>query len=747
MKILEKRPLALILCVMLGGFSFFADFIWQTKIILAAVSLLIIGAIYLFDNLKFGRKAIVIISLVAFCVSLLLSAVWSVSFYPTEFFGENVLVSGKIIDIDNSGASTSVIVCETKEINGKRDKHRLILYVDKELSYGIRKYDTLTFRADVNEFSSSDDGFDGRSYYLSKGYSALCDDVSDIALESNKVNRIDKILSDLRLKISNTLKMRTDFETGSFLAALIVGDRTDLNGNTKLNFSRLGISHILALSGMHLAILTFAVNWILIKSGIKKKIRVSVLAFLVLFYMGLTGFSASVLRSGIMLIISGALYLLSAKADSLTSLVIAVAVIVAASPTSVYDMSLWLSAFATLGVVVFSDIVEKPDKNAGKISKIIIAFKNACMVSVFAFCATFAFVALKFDTFSVASVFTTLLFSFVIQFFIYAGLLLLIIGGILPFGKLVVLFSNIILQCAEAVSSLRFVSVSINFFIVRLLVVLLTVFFFAFLVLEIKNKKRGKAIIIILLLTVFAVAEICTLSVRYNDDVIYAPSKSGDIVLLKSDGDVTAIYSGKSFDDDCWEILDYFNNEGLTYIDNFVLVCYGYATVDFVNTLVDGIKVERIMLPKPTTDDELGRAEGLSNLLVDYGTSMKFYDLIEYIDFGEYRYRLFEKVDYVYGEYPSNVFEIITNNSRYTYVSVCEYESLSASAKALIYNSENLLIGTVGNSKYYIFDMKIPKLNKIYYYDDGRLTEDATKYYEEKGVEIGCEKSPISLID
>ena len=72
MKILEKRPLALILCVMLGGFSFFADFIWQTKIILAAVSLLIIGAIYLFDNLKFGRKAIVIISLVAFCVSLLL---------------------------------------------------------------------------------------------------------------------------------------------------------------------------------------------------------------------------------------------------------------------------------------------------------------------------------------------------------------------------------------------------------------------------------------------------------------------------------------------------------------------------------------------------------------------------------------------------------------------------------------------------------------------------------------------------
>ena len=37
MKIFEKRPLAIILCVMLGGFSFFADFTWQIKLICAAV--------------------------------------------------------------------------------------------------------------------------------------------------------------------------------------------------------------------------------------------------------------------------------------------------------------------------------------------------------------------------------------------------------------------------------------------------------------------------------------------------------------------------------------------------------------------------------------------------------------------------------------------------------------------------------------------------------------------------------------
>ena len=71
MKILEKRPLALILCIMLGGFSFFADFGWEIKLIVSAVSLLSIGIIFIFDNLKKGRNALTVISLAALCISVL----------------------------------------------------------------------------------------------------------------------------------------------------------------------------------------------------------------------------------------------------------------------------------------------------------------------------------------------------------------------------------------------------------------------------------------------------------------------------------------------------------------------------------------------------------------------------------------------------------------------------------------------------------------------------------------------------
>jgi predicted membrane metal-binding protein len=318
MKILEKRPLALILCIMLGGFSFFIDFSWTTKLICSAVSLLIIALIYLFDNLKAGRKPIVIISLVAFCISMLFSILWSSRFFPIEHFNSNVTVEARVYDIDNSESTTSVIVCKTEKINGSRDNHKFIAYVDKEISVRIRKYDIIKFTADVNELTNSDDSFDGRSYYVSKGYSALINNFDNLEIIGNKVDKIDLFFDNLRLKISNTFKLRTDFETGAFLTALIIGDRSDLSGNAKLNFSRLGITHILALSGMHLAMLCIAAEFVFKRLNVKKKSRIIAMILLVIGYTALTGFIAPILRSAVMLIFSYTLFLICIYEKTIT---------------------------------------------------------------------------------------------------------------------------------------------------------------------------------------------------------------------------------------------------------------------------------------------------------------------------------------------------------------------------------------------------------------------------------------------
>ena len=59
--------------------------------------------------------------------------------------------------------------------------------------------------------------------------------------------------------------MSSSAENGGLLAALLLGDQTYLSGQTKLDCSRIGITHILALSGMHISIICSALSrqWML----------------------------------------------------------------------------------------------------------------------------------------------------------------------------------------------------------------------------------------------------------------------------------------------------------------------------------------------------------------------------------------------------------------------------------------------------------------------------------------------------
>ena len=191
MKIFEKRQLDLILSIMLGGFSFFIDFDWKIRLILASVSLLAISVIYIFDTLKSGRKPIVVISLVALSFSLLFSSLWSGLFFPSKYYDTEAQIEAKIYRIDNSDSRTSLIVFKSEKINGKKSDRDFIAYVDREDSVYLRQYDIVSFSALVSEFSSYDNGFDGRTYYISKGYSAKLSGISDIIILENDVDRVD----------------------------------------------------------------------------------------------------------------------------------------------------------------------------------------------------------------------------------------------------------------------------------------------------------------------------------------------------------------------------------------------------------------------------------------------------------------------------------------------------------------------------------------------------------------------------
>jgi predicted membrane metal-binding protein len=136
-----------------------------------------------------------------------------------------------------------------------------------------------------------------------------------------------------------------------------------------------------------------------------------------------------------MLIISSLLYFLSRDNDSITSLFVAVSVIVAVSPYSIYDLSLWLSAFATLGVVTYSEWRSEQPKETRKAKRLMCKLGDTLAFSAFAITPTLFISYFIFDGISILSPIATPIFSLPIELIMYLGTAMLIIGKILSGHK------------------------------------------------------------------------------------------------------------------------------------------------------------------------------------------------------------------------------------------------------------------------------------------------------------------------
>lgn len=167
---------------------------------------------------------------------------------------------------------------------------------------------------------------------------------------NNPDNLFDKAICYLREKI----RKAADTSSNSALAtSLIIGDKTALPDDVTEDFSKLGISHLLAISGLHLSIVVMSLYLFLKRIGAGRSISVFLSILLTVFYMSVTGFSVSVVRAGQMTIIYLITKLIRRANDSISALFTAGFFIVLESSWSLFSISFQLSFLATLGILMF----------------------------------------------------------------------------------------------------------------------------------------------------------------------------------------------------------------------------------------------------------------------------------------------------------------------------------------------------------------------------------------------------------
>ena len=160
----------------------------------------------------------------------------------------------------------------------------------------------------------------------------------------------------IRDSFSKQITRFFDGDAGSVILALTIGDKTQLNDITKSDFSRTGISHLFAVSGLHLS---FVMGLFMLSK--KRSIRMLAI-FTALFYMAITGFSPSIVRAAIMVVLAVSAEMLFKETDSLTSISIAFLIILLFNPYSIADIRLQLSFLSVISIIFFAPLIMTPFK-------------------------------------------------------------------------------------------------------------------------------------------------------------------------------------------------------------------------------------------------------------------------------------------------------------------------------------------------------------------------------------------------
>ena len=159
--------------------------------------------------------------------------------------------------------------------------------------------------------------------------------------------------NELRKYIS--FKFRENFrsDTAGFLTALLTGDKSYVSDNVYNSFKNSGVAHLMAVSGMHLAVLVMFLN-LFIKKLRKnhKKLYFAILITFIVFFIFMASFSSSVVRAGVMIILLLTGQLIDKRADSLNSLGFACICILLVNPYSALSAGFLLSVLSTLAIIL-----------------------------------------------------------------------------------------------------------------------------------------------------------------------------------------------------------------------------------------------------------------------------------------------------------------------------------------------------------------------------------------------------------
>jgi ComEC/Rec2-related protein len=465
------------------------------------------------------------------------------------------------------------------------------------------------------------------------------------------------------------------FEGDSALVkGMLLNDKSDLSSYTRAQFSRSGAAHLLAVSGLHISLLLGALELLLKKLFVPKKLRVVIISLGGLIFLLLTDFSLSAARSVFMLFGVYIGFIMSEDNDAPTSLFCSVAFITLISPHSVTDIGMWMSFFATLGLVVVYPFlerklpyIEKSRKFSKKILRFMIQVLKIVLITVVANFFTLPIMWYFFGSVSLVAIISNILLSPITAVFLPLCVLAIIFGKLAYLGDAIVFFarmlSKLILLCVDLVANIRFGVVSLEYPFVTPLIVVFIVVMTVMLVIKLRKKLLICVPPIALVLS-FAIcfglfAAFDKASVRYvgyGKDELMIVERAGVCSICDITDASSSDHSliSQSLPDYTVEIEDY-------------IVTHPHKNhASMLERIYENGVIRKIYIPLIENPVELGYAAKIVDVAKQYNTEIHFYESGEVITLvdGSYLRGFFEKGN---KDHSSVYLSIFKNDTAITY--------------------------------------------------------------------------------
>ncbi len=421
-----------------------------------------------------------------------------------------------------------------------------------------------------------------------------------------------KIMFPVKDYINKIVEQFSEGDEREFLKGLLLGEKSNLSNETKQNFVNAGVAHIIAVSGLNVAYVLIVINGILLLLPVSRTVKIWLIIPCLIFYMVLTGNSASIVRATVMAIAFLLSQLFERKSDSYNVIAFSAIVIVLIDPRQLFDSGFILSFSAITAIVHFNPKLEaiaaKSKWYAGlndekKFNKYIKESISLFIVSLAAQIGTIPVTAVMFNKISVVS--------------LIANMVAIPVSNInLAIGFITVLFSTFSSVLAEMFSSannflmhylLKFVALCANFDFsyietYRVDVLLFLIYYvLIFLIFSVNRVNYKSRLAIILLIVInFAVFK-SILTENNNVKLSYLDVGNSNCTLISlPQGTNIMVNTGTSsakYNSAERNIIPFLKAEGIKQINLLVITSIDADEFRNLKFLLGNFSINKIMLP------------------------------------------------------------------------------------------------------------------------------------------------------